>query len=146
MSTQKRTKEPATKQALTLADVVIVWHDGKKEHLIEGEHVALALALVYRQISNGMGDWKTFTDPNMAISRLQGVEQILSNAAEVGTGLVDDEWYWTVNELVQGARICTELSARPVNAAEYRIEVGKVERLSRMVITKPAKAVEGGSR
>lgn len=81
-----------TPKALTLDQVTIVWNDGKKDHRIEGRHVALALALAYGEINNGLGCWSYFTDEEILgqdLERLADLARSLSGneADDMDSGL-----------------------------------------------------------
>ena len=140
MSTKNRTKEAAPRQSLpqacTLADIVVTWHDGKKEHHIEGKHVALALAMAYGRINN-KGAWDSFTDPGFAAVQLQGLRQLIASTAESMDGVPVDASV-AIETVLEDARIRCELAANAVDAQQYRVRLGTVERTPRVLRARTA--------
>ena len=60
----------------------------RKEHVIPGEKVALALFLTYRRISDGMGTWDWFTDRSDIAYDLTSLHDLVGELSPLPNGAV----------------------------------------------------------
>ncbi len=111
---------------IRLTDLTVTWTEGKREHQVTGEQLALALDHAWARTHAGRDDWQQcLADIASALTQLKNAERLLSDLATLNHKEIrlSPQAFAAIEETMTNARIKTEAVFHRERRSEYRVQI-----------------------